>query len=87
MDLEELTKNREKHKVTAQEAEEIFYNEPKIILYDNKHSATEKRYTLYGITSAGRKLTTVFTVRRNKFRVISARDMHIKERRFYNERT
>jgi len=80
-------KNRLKHKVSAEECEEIFFNEPLIILEDRKHSEKEQRYAAYGVTNEGRKLMVYFTVREIKYRVISARDMHRKERQFYEDQT
>lgn len=80
-------KNRLKHNVSNKECEEAFSNEPLIILEDQKHSQAEQRYAAYGATGDGRKLHIVFTVRKTKCRVISARDMHRKERRFYAEET
>jgi uncharacterized DUF497 family protein len=76
-------KNRLKHKVSNGECEELFFNRPLIILDDPLHSQSESRYAAFGMTDSGRKLAVVFTVRKKKIRVISARDMHAKERRFY----
>ncbi len=76
-------KNQLKHNVSTRECEEIFFNQPLIILDDHKHSKEEQRYVAYGATDEGRKLHLIFTVRESKFRVISARDMHRKERAFY----
>lgn len=78
-------KNRLKHRVSNKECEEVFSNQPLIILEDQKHSQTEQRYAAYGVTDDGRKLMVYFTVREIKYRVISARDMHRKERRYYEE--
>lgn len=80
-------KNRLKHNVSAQECEEVFFNQPLIILDDPKHSNEEQRYAAYGKTNEARTLHVVFTVREKRYRVISARDMHRKERRFYEEQT
>ena len=77
-------KNQLKHNVSMKECEEIFFNEPLVILEDTKHSKDEQRYVAYGVTDEGRKLHLIFTVRKSKFRVISARDMHRKERAFYD---
>ncbi len=81
-----INKNIEKHNVTDQEAEEVFVNEPKLILEDEKHSTTEKRYMLWGTTCQDRRLTLIFTLRDKKIRVISARDMNRKERKVYEKR-
>ena len=80
-------KNRLKHKVSNGECEEVFFNQPLIILEDHKHSKDEQRYAAYGITNDGRRLHIIFTVRETKYRVISARDMHRKERQFYDNET
>jgi uncharacterized DUF497 family protein len=78
-------KNRLKHRVSNGECEEVFFNQPLIILEDHKHSKEEQRYAAYGMTNDGRRLMVYFTVRETKYRVISARDMHRKERRFYED--
>lgn len=78
-------KNWLRHKVTNDECEEVFYNEPLYIFSDHKHSVKEKRLVAYGITDQKRKLTIVFTIRKNKIRVISARDQSKKERRVYEK--
>lgn len=80
-----VNKNLERHNVTDREAEEVFANEPKFILEDESHSEIEKRYMLWGVTGGGRKLTLIFTIRRNRIRIISARDMSRKERKFYEK--
>jgi uncharacterized DUF497 family protein len=80
-------KNRLKHKVSNGECEEAFFNQPLIILEDHKHSEEEQRYAAYGATNEGRRLHIVFTVRGTKYRVISTRDMHRKERQFYEDQT
>lgn len=40
---------------------------------------------IWGVTNQGRKLSAFFTIRKGKVRIISARDMHKKERRRYEE--
>lgn len=78
-------KNFIKHKVSNKEAEEVFEKEDKVILVDEKHSYFEQRYMLWGVTVGKRKLAVFFTIRENKVRIISARDMHKKERREYEK--
>ncbi len=72
-----IDKNFKKHSVTDKEAEEVFINEPKFIFKDDKHSDTERRYMLWGETNKKKKLTIFYTIRNNKIRIISARDMHL----------
>lgn len=78
-------KNWIRHKVTQGECEQIFFNEPIIVISDEKHSQSENRWYLLGTTDSGRLLFAVFTKRENKIRIISARDMNKKERNYYNE--
>jgi hypothetical protein len=80
-----LNKNLIRHNVTWQEAEASFRNRPIIILEDIKHSDKETRYTLYGKTDESRKITIIFTLRRDCFRIVSARDQNKAERRFYDQ--
>ncbi|MBI5465544.1 BrnT family toxin [Candidatus Gottesmanbacteria bacterium] len=80
-----IDKNWLKHKISGEEAEEIFYNEPLLIFEDLKHSEKEKRFVAYGITDQGRKLTEVFVIRKNKIRIISARDQSRKEKKIYEK--
>lgn len=80
-------KNAEKHGVSQTEAEEVFFNEPLLILEDGKHSQVEPRFHALGKTDAARLLHITFTARDDGplIRVISARDMHRKERAIYEQ--
>ncbi|MGM0774044.1 MAG: BrnT family toxin [Pseudomonadota bacterium] len=80
-------KNAEKHAVNQSEAEEIFFNEPLLVLEDSKHSQTEVRFHALGKTDDERMLHITFTLRQGGtvIRVISARDMHRKERAAYEQ--
>ena len=80
-----IDKNLYKHNVENWEFEQIFFNEPLIILDDPEHSFSEKRWAAFGKTDAGRLLTVIFTKRSNLIRAISARDMNRKERNFYEK--
>ena len=84
-DIGNREKNTFKHKVSNQESEEIFFNEPLCIFRDTKHSQKEERLVAYGLTDKKRLLTVVFTIRKKLIRIISIRDQHIKERRFYEK--
>ena len=79
-------KNWKKHKVTYLEAEQIFFNHPVYVFKDDKHSENESRWYCLGKTNQARILFVVFTVRNLKIRVISARDMHKKEREIYEKK-
>lgn len=80
-----IDKNLLKHQVQNWECEQIFFNEPLIILDDPKHSLSEKRWAAFGQTDASRLLTIIFTKREKLLRVISARDMNRKEKKFYEK--
>ncbi len=81
--------NREKnwinHQVSTGECEEVFFNLPLLLQPDPAHSSTESRYFVLGQTNAGRHLFIAFTLRNDKIRVISARDMSKKEEVAYDE--
>lgn len=80
-----IDKNLKKHKVTNKETEEVFENKPLFISEDIKHSKFEKRYQALGITNNYKLLFLSFTVRKDKVRIISARNMSKKERRTYEK--
>lgn len=71
-----------RHGVSPREAEELFFTEPLHITPGEARSASERRYRALGRTVEGRFLTILFTLRAEGalIRVISARDMHRKER-------
>lgn len=81
-----LDKNINKHGIKNQEAEEVFVNKPAVLVDDKKHSKTEKRYMILGITDSARKLSVFFTLRRDRVRIISSRPMSVKERRLYEQK-
>ena len=80
-------KSVDKHGVNQTEAEQVFFNEPLLVIDDLKHAQTEARYHALGVTSSGRRLHVTFTIREKNslIRVISARDMHRKERLRYGK--
>jgi hypothetical protein len=80
-----ITKNYEKHRVHWTECEEVFFNTPLLVSHDVKHSGKEERFYALGKTNEGRLLFVVFTIRGDKIRVISARQMNKKERRIYEK--
>ncbi len=80
-------KNADKHGVGQAEAESVFFNDPLIVAEDARHSEREPRFDALGTTAQNRLLHITFTLRQNQtiIRVISARDMHRKERKVYEE--
>ena len=83
------TRKNDKHGVSTAEAEQVFFNEPLLMIADTKHSQGEHRFYALGKTDKGRTLHITFTLRNagEKIRVISARDMHRKERTIYEQTT
>ncbi|MEK7687762.1 MAG: BrnT family toxin [Pseudomonadota bacterium] len=82
-------KSVEKHDVGQGEAEQIFFNDPLLVVEDVRHSVHEPRLQALGRTDAGRLLHVTFTLRGEGrlIRVISARTMHRKERVRYEQDT
>jgi uncharacterized protein len=80
-----ITKNWDKHDVSAGECEQLFFNKPLFVKHDKKHSKFENRYYALGRTNADRLLFAVFTVRMEKIRIISARDMTVLEMERYRK--
>jgi uncharacterized DUF497 family protein len=78
-------RKNEKHGVSQSEAEQIFFDVRFLMVADASHSGNEPRYHALGATLDGRRLHVTFTLRgdRTRIRVISARDMHRKERQIY----
>ena len=83
------SRKNEQHGVSMAESEQVFFNVPLITLEDSRHSHQEPRFHALGKTDDGRQLHMTFTVCHHweKIRVISARDMHRKERAVYEKAT
>ena len=78
-----IEKNEKKHDLKWQIIEEIFFNKPLLVVEDHKHSVDECRCFALGITDEKHMLFVVFTKRKTKIRVISARLMNKKEKKIY----
>ncbi|MGB5455329.1 MAG: BrnT family toxin [Gammaproteobacteria bacterium] len=83
------TRKNEKHNVSMAETEQVFFNAPLLVLEDSKHSNQEPRFHALGKSDEKRLLHITFTLRQagEKIRIISARDMHKKEREIYEKAT
>jgi uncharacterized DUF497 family protein len=83
------SRKNDRHGVSMAEAEQVFFNIPVLMLPDPAHSHSEARYHALGRTIDGRRLHVTFTLRGDGklIRVISARDMHRKERAHYEQAT
>ena len=80
-------RKNERHGVNQSEAEEVFFNQPLLLLEDSRHGGQGSRFHALGKTHEGRTLHITFTLRADAtlVRVISARDMHRKERAIYDQ--
>lgn len=88
-DVGNARKSADKHGVSQAEAEQVFFHQPLLVVDDLQHGGQEVRFHALGHTDDDRRLHVTFTVRREGtlIRVISARDMHRKERRLYDQET
>lgn len=80
-------RKNDKHGVSAAEAEQVFFNAPLLLFDDAGYSQQERRLHALGMTDSGRGLHITFTLRQlgALIRVISARDLHRKERAIYDQ--
>ena len=69
------------------ETEQVFFNAPLLLLEDAAHSQNEVRIHALGVSNETRALHITFTLRQSGqlIRIISARDMHRKERAIYDQ--
>ncbi len=78
----------QKHGVSLASVEDVFHG-PVAIFPDPAHSEAEERFKAVGRTLDGRGMLVVFTLRQRAdatvIRPISARHMHAKELRYYEE--
>jgi len=71
-----------KHHVTQDEAEEVFFNQPRYRFVESGHRPGEDVYIAGGQTDAGRYLVVFFIYKpAHTALILSARDMDEKERR------
>jgi len=76
--------NVKKHKVNFMEALDTFYDPKGFQLLDEAHSGSEKRFYWIGVSKSGRVLTTYYTKRGSKVRIIGSAEWR-KFRRLYYE--
>ncbi len=78
-----VAKNWERHRVTPEEAEDVFFHDPFVLRSDPVHSKRERRYLALGKTAQNRRLFVAFTIRGTMIRIISVRDMSRRENEEY----
>ncbi|NNM80286.1 MAG: BrnT family toxin [Gallionella sp.] len=77
--------NLKKHKVSFEEAASVFGDAMTLTFADPDHSVGEARWLMFGLSSKGRVLTVIYTERRGKVRLVSARTATKHERKIYEE--
>ena len=73
-----------RYAVSPEEVEEVLFNDsdsPRVM------RGKENRYLAYGKTSAGRFLLVVLIIANRKTRIITARDMTDREKKFYRRKS
>lgn len=81
-----IDKLESKHGVTTDEAEEVIFTNSHIRRAEKGKIKGEDLYVAYGQTETGRYLVVFFVYKHNKAALpISARDMTISERRYYEK--
>ena len=79
------TTNLKKHKVSFEEAASVFGDPMAYTFADPDHSFGEERWLMFGLSRMARVLAVIFTHRRAKYRIISARLATRHERKTYEE--
>ena len=83
-DEEKNAMNRKKHGIDFRDAALVFNDENYLEFYDAEHSDDEDRYNIIG--KVGEILFVVYTERKTRIRIISARIATPLERRWYYDR-
>ncbi len=84
-DTKKAEANRSKHGVAFDEAQTVFNDPLYVDFYDPDHSDDEDRYIIIGESELGRLLIVSYVERGELIRIISAREVTLKEREAYEE--
>lgn len=84
-DTKKAEANRSKHGVAFDEAQTVFDDPLYVDFYDPDHSDDEDRYIIIGESESGRLLFVSYVERGELIRIISAREVTLKEREAYEE--
>jgi uncharacterized protein len=77
--------NQRKHDVSFREAATVFYDPLSTTFPDEDHSASEQRFLTIGMSARGLLLVISHTERERVIRMISARPVTARERKFYEK--
>lgn len=77
-----------KHHITVKEVEEVMSSKPRIHFKEkSKIDPEENLYAAFGVTEAGRYLLVLFILKSHqRALVITARDMTLTEKKYYEKR-
>lgn len=78
-------RNLKKHKVSFEDAASVFGDPMSYTFADPDHSGGEERWLMFGLSQVKRVLAVIYTRRRGKYRIISARLATRHERKIYEE--
>ena len=84
-DVAKAKANLRKHDVSFDEAASVFFDPLAVSGNDPDHSTDESRFITFGLSSRGRLLAVIHTVREESIRIISARRATRTERNLYEE--
>lgn len=85
IDPTKAAKNLKKHRVSFEEAASVFGDPMAYTFADPDHSLGEERWIMFGFSHMERVLAIIYTHRRGKYRIISARRATRSERKIYEE--
>ena len=77
--------NQQKHGISFDEAQKVFYDENAILFDDPDHSKEEERFLIIGVTTNEKICIVSHCYRDNIIRIISARKATKSERKTYLE--
>ena len=85
-DTRKNKQNIQKHRISFDEAQTVFYDDYARIIFDPDHSDDEDRFILLGTSIGSRLLAICHCVRsEDSIRIISARKAQKQERKTYEE--
>ncbi len=86
-DSRKAESNEQKHGVSFEEAQSVFYDENARLAYDPAHSLEEDRFILLGVSDEARLLVVCHLYKESdrSIRIISARPATKRERQQYEE--
>lgn len=83
-DKQKALSNLEKHGISFQEAQSVFYDDYAVQFFDTEHSEDEDRFILLGMSNVGNLLIVCHCERgENVIRIISARKATRTEAKYY----